>query len=176
MPPSDPSKYQTNYEIEIIREAEKEILSLKKMTFAEFVGFLDIWLLKPTLSYSESRISESVEEYHGLDYRIEKSIPYHVKSKDLQKDHDLYIKMSSEFIKNLDHLKDTNFQGRVLKAITKLLDNPINTKGDTVKKLSGEFEGKWRYRIGDFRLIYMPDQLSHTIILLAIRPRGTAYE
>jgi hypothetical protein len=109
MPPSDPSKYQTNEEIEIIREAEKEILALKKMTFAEFVGFLDISLLKPTLSFSESRISESVEEYHILDYRIEKPLPYHVKSKDLQKDHDWFIKMSSEFIKNLDHLKDTNF-------------------------------------------------------------------
>ena len=61
-------------------------------------------------------------------------------------------------------------------AITELSSNPTETQGDTIKRLSGEFAGKWRYRIGEYRLIYLPDLTSHTIVLLAIRPRGEAYD
>ena len=117
---------------------------------------------------------------NNSDFEINKSVRYSEDSV-LQRspipfDRDWTFKLTSEFKKNINHHNDKKFQGRVLEAITELSCNPIETQGDTIKRLSGEFAGKWRYRIGEYRLIYLPDLTSHTIVLLAIRPRGEAYD
>lgn len=67
-------------------------------------------------------------------------------------------------------------QGRILEAIAKITADPITLNGNTIKPLSGEKSGMWRYRIGDFRIIYHPDKTSKHILLLTFSPRGSAYD
>lgn len=86
-----------------------------------------------------------------------------------------FVSFTSEFQKNLSQQKDKKLQGRVLEAIAELAISPMVKRGDTIKALKGPLEGQWRYRIGDFRLIYYPNEEAHKISLIAIRPRGNAY-
>ena len=71
---------------------------------------------------------------------------------------------------------DKKLQGRVLNAITELSESPITAYGDTVKPLVGERKGLWRYRVGDFRLIYEPRQENRMVVLLEFAARGSIYE
>ncbi|MCA1592825.1 MAG: type II toxin-antitoxin system RelE/ParE family toxin [Acidobacteria bacterium] len=71
---------------------------------------------------------------------------------------------------------DKKLQGRVLSAISELSETPITIHGDTVKPLVGELKGLWRYRVGDYRLVYEPRQESRLVVLLEFAPRGGAYE
>lgn len=63
-----------------------------------------------------------------------------------------------------------------IKAITEVRENPMTIQGNTVKPLQGELRGMWRYRIGDFRLIYEPDSKAEVVHFLALKPRSSAYE
>lgn len=86
-----------------------------------------------------------------------------------------YVGFSSEFVKSIAKL-DKNKRARVLEAIAKLADAPLTTHGDTVKPLTGNLAGLWRYRIGDDRLIYKPNALSKQVVLLSFASRGGVYE
>jgi mRNA interferase RelE/StbE len=44
------------------------------------------------------------------------------------------------------------------------------------KRLSGTLRGLWRYRIGDWRVIYRPDSNTRRVIIVSICPRGGAYK
>lgn len=65
---------------------------------------------------------------------------------------------------------------RVIQAIMEVCGNPMSAIGNTVKPLTNELQGMWRYRIGDFRVIYEPDGDRRTVHFLGLRPRGSAYE
>lgn len=71
---------------------------------------------------------------------------------------------------------DRKLQGRVLEAIANISVSPTVQRGDTVKPLDGDLRGKWRYRIGDYRLVYKPDAATAKILLLDFVPRGGAYQ
>lgn len=85
------------------------------------------------------------------------------------------VAFTSEFRKNLDQYNDKKLQGRVLEALADIVKAPVTKRGDTVKDLKGPLEGKWRYRIGDYRLIYYPDEQTRKVSLIAFQPRGNAY-
>jgi mRNA-degrading endonuclease RelE of RelBE toxin-antitoxin system len=80
-----------------------------------------------------------------------------------------------EFKKNLSVL-DLKLKGRVADAILDISVNPTSLKGDTRKPLTHDFSGKWRYRLGDYRLIYMPVIKAQTIYYLDIANRGSVYD
>jgi addiction module RelE/StbE family toxin len=82
--------------------------------------------------------------------------------------------MTSGFSKDINKI-DRKLQGRILEALNEITQNPVSLRGDTVKPLSGELEGCWRYRIGDYRLIYSPDKSTGDITLLAFESRGSVY-
>ena len=86
-----------------------------------------------------------------------------------------YLGWSSSFRKAVDKI-DRTIQGRILEALSDIAENPVMIRGDTVKPLMGELKGCWRYRIGDFRLVYSPDRTTGNITLLAFEARGSAYE
>ncbi|MEK6643959.1 MAG: type II toxin-antitoxin system RelE/ParE family toxin [Planctomycetota bacterium] len=44
-----------------------------------------------------------------------------------------------------------------------------------VKRLSGPFAGLWRYRIGDYRVIYRIEDRELVVMVLVISHRGKAY-
>lgn len=82
--------------------------------------------------------------------------------------------MTHAFRKSIKDL-DKNLRGRVLDAITEICIRPMELRGDTVKPLTGELQGFWRYRLGDYRLIYHPDPNAHRIDLISIGGRGQVY-
>jgi len=86
------------------------------------------------------------------------------------------VSFTSEFRKNLSQYNDKKLQGRVLEAVAEIIVTPTTKRGDTVKPLTGPLAGQWRYRIGDYRLIYLPDEDAKRVSLIAVRPRGNAYD
>jgi addiction module RelE/StbE family toxin len=82
--------------------------------------------------------------------------------------------MTKDFRKCVKDL-DKNLRGRVLDAIAEICIKPMELRGDTVKPLTGELNGFWRYRLGDYRLIYHPDAKAHRIDLVTIGGRGDVY-
>jgi mRNA-degrading endonuclease RelE of RelBE toxin-antitoxin system len=86
-----------------------------------------------------------------------------------------YIGWSSAFSKSIVKI-DPNIQGRILEALNEITKDPVTVRGDTMKPLTGEFRGCWRYRIGAFRLVYKPDRASGDVTLLAFASRGSVYE
>lgn len=76
---------------------------------------------------------------------------------------------------------DTNFidldkalQRATINAIHDLSDDPITPKGNTIKALKG-YKNVWRYRLGDFRLIYAVKPEAKLVQLLAVGPRSKIY-
>ncbi len=68
-----------------------------------------------------------------------------------------------------------NVQSHIVVALKDLEQDPINPRGDTVKKLQG-YDNVYRYRLGDFRLVYAAEARAQMINLLAIGPRGSVYK
>lgn len=84
------------------------------------------------------------------------------------------LSITSGFRKAITNV-DKKLQGRVLEAITELTREPTTLRGDTIKPLDAERKGCWRYRIGDWRLIYRPEASERVVILLDFAPRSGAY-
>lgn len=87
---------------------------------------------------------------------------------------DWYLGMSDEFIKAIRGI-DRKLQGRILEAISYISRRPTSPKGDTVKPLTADSKGLWRYRIGDYRLVYHPDNERKQVVLVAFASRGGVY-
>lgn len=86
-----------------------------------------------------------------------------------------YVGMTSGFKKDVEKI-DMKIRGRILEAIARITENPVLPHGDTVKPLAGDYAGCWRYRVGDYRLIYYPDKATGDVALLAFASRGSAYD
>jgi mRNA interferase RelE/StbE len=86
---------------------------------------------------------------------------------------DWKIGMSDEFLKSIKKI-DKKLKGRVLEAIEELVRAPTIAVGDTVKRLTGAKTGIWRYRIGEYRLLYLP--VDDCVILVNFGPRGSVYD
>lgn len=77
--------------------------------------------------------------------------------------------LSDQLNLNKDLLK------RVVNATEELVIAPDVPRGDTIKKL--QYHDKlWRYRIGDYRLVYAVYKPQKLVQLLGIGPRGEVYE
>ena len=85
------------------------------------------------------------------------------------------VAMAPSFYKDIDHI-DRKLQGRILEAIADIAKRILQPQGDTIKPLVGDYKHCWRYRIGDYRLIFMPDVPHASITLLAFASRGSIYE
>ena len=84
------------------------------------------------------------------------------------------FKITKDFMNSIKKV-DKNLQGRILEAITKITLSPKTIMGDTIKPLTGDLEGYWRYRIGDYRLIYKPVEKWSEILLISFAARGSVY-
>jgi mRNA-degrading endonuclease RelE of RelBE toxin-antitoxin system len=88
---------------------------------------------------------------------------------------DWYVGFSHEFLKCIAKA-DGKLRGRILDAIGKLSEAPMEAVGDTVKPLTSNLSGLWRYRIGDDRLVYFPDHEEKKITLIFFGARGDVYK
>jgi mRNA interferase RelE/StbE len=48
--------------------------------------------------------------------------------------------------------------------------------GTNIKKLKGEFDGYYRYRIGDYRLFYLVEEEKVLVLVVDVRHRQGVYE
>lgn len=60
------------------------------------------------------------------------------------------------------------------RAILKIAVAPCSLPG--VKPLTGEWVGFYRYRIGNYRMIYQVDHEIITVFIVAFGPRGDVYK
>lgn len=67
-------------------------------------------------------------------------------------------------------------QNRAFEAVEKILLNPMQPISNTCTPLSGNKKGLWRYRVGDFRILYEPNKSDSLIVFLNISERGNAYK
>jgi len=88
---------------------------------------------------------------------------------------DWYIGFSNEFLKSIKGI-DKKLQGRVLESLKVISESPLELNGNTVKPLGKQLKGLWRYRIGDYRLLYKPDSESKLILILRFSHRKEVYE
>lgn len=85
-----------------------------------------------------------------------------------------YVGITDEFRKNTRDI-DRKLQGRILQAIHDIITRPTVPRGNTVKPLTGELKGLWRYRIGNYRLVNRPDTGNRQVVLVTFVSRGRAY-
>ena len=122
----------------------------------------------------ELPISDSEEEF-DLDYDDDEAtqdFSFVQYSKKIEQT--WLIGISDEFKKSINKI-DKKLKGRILDAIEKLSRDPLTLIGNTIKPLSGELDGLYRYRVGDYRLIYEPNRENRHITLLTFSARGSSY-
>jgi mRNA-degrading endonuclease RelE of RelBE toxin-antitoxin system len=137
----------------------------EKVTFKPLSDALR--LIDPTWAQMENK--KSKEEFH-----FHFSIAPKLRS-EIKRPPPWYVAFTKTFQKSIDGL-DSHLKGRILNAITKITDAPTDRVGDTVKPLTRELEGYWRYRIGDYRLLYFPDLDTGSITIQEFSNRGDIYD
>ena len=65
---------------------------------------------------------------------------------------------------------------RVANALVEICKDPMTPRRKTIKRLTGDMHGYWRYRLGDFRLVYRPDVDRLTVYCYRLAPRGGVYD
>ena len=78
--------------------------------------------------------------------------------------------LTKSFLREFRKLPD-DVRDRALRGIDEIVANPF-----LGVKLRGELEGRWRWRIGKFRIIYMIDQSAQLVVFLDVGPRKAIYE
>jgi mRNA interferase RelE/StbE len=68
---------------------------------------------------------------------------------------------------------DNKSAGRINRAIEELQKNPAS--GKDIKMLKGELKGKFRLRIGKYRIVYRIETNKNTVIIEDIGIRGRIY-
>lgn len=81
-----------------------------------------------------------------------------------------FHKRASKYYKSLDD----KTARRVNKAIGDMTKIPF--EGTHIKRLRGKLEGKYRYAVGDLRIVYQVKVEEGTILIEAIGPRGDVYK
>ena len=59
-------------------------------------------------------------------------------------------------------------------ALDKIAASPCSLPG--AKAMAGEWAGRYRYRLGDYRIIYKVEAEIVTVIVVAFGPRGDIYK
>lgn len=80
-----------------------------------------------------------------------------------------------EFERDVRHRKDIYPQ--ILVAANEICRDPFQPRAKKVKRLTNEYHvpGAWRYKIGDFRLVYVPDTENRRVIFQRVKHRNIVY-
>jgi mRNA interferase RelE/StbE len=88
--------------------------------------------------------------------------------------YDFQIAQTKEFEKNIKKL-DTKIYTKIKNIVyPQLKKNPFY--GTNIKKLKGDYEGVYRYRLGNYRLFYVIDNDKIIVIVTTISHRQNAYK
>ncbi len=69
---------------------------------------------------------------------------------------------------------NASLQRRLDRCFDQLKSEP--REGGSIKQLAGRLAGRYRYRVGDYRVIYRIDEPQQTVLVLKIAHRSEAYE
>lgn len=78
--------------------------------------------------------------------------------------------LTKNFLREFKKLPD-NIKDGILRAIDEIVANPLSGV-----RLRGKLEGRWRWRVGKYRIIYKVDQTLKLVVFLDVGPRKTIYE
>lgn len=78
--------------------------------------------------------------------------------------------LTKNFLREFKKLPE-EISDRILRAIDEIIAKPF-----LGVKLRGELKGRWRWRIGKYRIIYMIDKKRQLIVFLDVGHRKTIYE
>jgi mRNA interferase RelE/StbE len=87
--------------------------------------------------------------------------------------YDFQIAETKEFEKNIKKLDSKVYKKIKNIVYPQLKKNPFY--GINVKKLKGDYEGVYRYRLGNYRLFYVIDNDKVIVIVTTISHRQSAY-
>jgi mRNA interferase RelE/StbE len=79
-------------------------------------------------------------------------------------------KTAAKYLKRMD----ARIKAQLVSKLQALAQEPEQTPN--VKAMEGEFEGFYRLRHGDLRVIYQWDQEADAIVIFGIGPRGDIYK
>ncbi len=79
-------------------------------------------------------------------------------------------KKASKYYESLDD----KTAKKINKAIEEISKNPF--EGPHIKKMRGNYVGKYRYAAGDLRLVYTANTESEIVLIEAIGPRRDVYK
>ena len=83
--------------------------------------------------------------------------------------------LADAFNKHVQKL-DAKLRGRILIDLIDIAKDPMTPRGDTIKPLEGDKKGLWRYREGDYRIIYLPDKSKSQVTIMDVDSRGEIYK
>lgn len=83
------------------------------------------------------------------------------------------VSLHKKAIKYYESLDDKTAK-RINKAIEEVSEDPL--EGSHIKRLRGRHEGKYRYSVGDLRIVYRVNTESRIVLIEAIGPRGDVYK
>lgn len=88
--------------------------------------------------------------------------------------HNYEIAETTSFQKEIKKVGSLNIYSKIKNVVyPQLKKNPYF--GSNIKKLKGEFDGVYRFRIGDYRLFYKIDKEKVMIFILSLKPRKDSY-
>lgn len=76
-------------------------------------------------------------------------------------------------VKYYESLDDKGVK-KINRVIDEINKNPFG--GHHIKKLRGKQEGKYRYAVGDLRIVYRINDKDRIVLIEAIGPRGDIYK
>jgi len=85
------------------------------------------------------------------------------------------VNMTNNFVDDIRCI-DRKMKGGVLEAISKIVRAPMTAVGDTQKPLDGDKKGLWRFRVGNYRLIFKPELSRRIVTLLTFGARDEIYD
>ena len=83
------------------------------------------------------------------------------------------VSLHKKAIKYYESLNDKTAK-KINKAIEEISENPF--EGPHIKKMRGRHEGKYRYAVGDLRIVYRVNTENKIVLIEAIGPRGDVYK
>ncbi|MDQ1337741.1 MAG: mRNA interferase RelE/StbE [Campylobacterota bacterium] len=88
--------------------------------------------------------------------------------------YDFLIAEANSFVKIKNKIDKKLYDKIVSVVYPQLRKNPFF--GTNIKKLRGEFEGYYRYRIGNHRLFYLVENEKIVVIVVDLKHRQNAYD
>jgi len=156
-----------------------DLLSFKKQGGGSVGGKPRVWF--PTTpwqylqlgDYSMNRVEDDIRE--SRQSHIPQILESRINLADkFQSAEDWKTMFTKTFKREVGSL-DKKLQGGVMEAVLEIAEEPTKLVGDTKKPLVGDLVGQWRYRIGDYRVVYRPETSAFLIIFLRCSSRGDIY-